>query len=202
MTSHIDLLFFLNLPLAPLTFTGDAFATFSHDPCESRCDTCLGIAGASQEPESIESRDSEGNSPWKFNIAPENSQSQKESSLQPSFFRGYVKLRECKVFLFALYHGKSPSRPTIWDNIFGTFSKHLKPIQVWLLSINLYPHARMGLNILPTLIPSSNIFFNHKLNFPSPQKRYFEGWLPWRESHKHQPLDESLGFLCWDVHGT
>ena len=32
--------------------------------------------------------------PWKFNIAPENRPSQKESSLPPSFFRGYVKLRE------------------------------------------------------------------------------------------------------------
>ena len=34
--------------------------------------------------------------PWKFNIAPENIPSQKESSrvFQPAFFRGYVKLRE------------------------------------------------------------------------------------------------------------
>ena len=35
-------------------------------------------------------------SPWKFNIAPENIPSQKEVVFQPSFFRGYVKLREGK----------------------------------------------------------------------------------------------------------
>ena len=35
----------------------------------------------------------------KFNIAPENLPSQKERIVfQPSFFRGYVKLRECRWF--------------------------------------------------------------------------------------------------------
>ena len=50
LTSHMRC-FLLIFPWRRWTFTGDAFATFSHDPCESRCDTCLGIAGASQEPE-------------------------------------------------------------------------------------------------------------------------------------------------------
>ena len=40
------------------------------------------------------------NTPWKFNIAPENIPAQKERIVfQPSFFRGYVKLREGNHFL-------------------------------------------------------------------------------------------------------
>ena len=34
--------------------------------------------------------------PWKFNIAPENIPSQRKVVFQPSFFRGYVKLRGCR----------------------------------------------------------------------------------------------------------
>ena len=30
----------------------------------------------------------------------------------------------CLRWCFIVYHGKSPSIPTIWDNVFGTFSKH------------------------------------------------------------------------------
>ena len=30
----------------------------------------------------------------------------------------------CFRWCFIVYHGKSPSIPTIWDNVFGTFSKH------------------------------------------------------------------------------
>ena len=36
----------------------------------------------------------QNNTPWKFNIAPENIPSQRRVVFQPSFFRGYVKLRE------------------------------------------------------------------------------------------------------------
>ena len=44
--------------------------------------------------------------PWKFNIAPENIPSQRKVVFQPSFFRGYVKLRGCRalkndVFVFS-----------------------------------------------------------------------------------------------------
>ncbi len=35
----------------------------------------------------------------------------------------------CLRWFFTLYHGKSASRPAIWENMFGTFSKHLKQIQ-------------------------------------------------------------------------
>ena len=72
--------------------------------------------------------------PWKFNIAPENIPSQKKTIVfQPSFFRGYVKLRECNTHCF--HGGWNPreftfpfffeSRPTIrpsWWRVFRTFA--------------------------------------------------------------------------------
>ena len=43
--------------------------------------------------------------PWKFNIAPENIPSQKESSLPTIFFRGYVKLRGVGVLIVQSIEG-------------------------------------------------------------------------------------------------
>ena len=56
--------------------------------------------------------------PWKFNIAPENIPSQRRVVFQPSFFTGYVKLRE-GIYIYTLY--------TIYYQYLNTKSKaHLQ----------------------------------------------------------------------------
>ena len=45
--------------------------------------------------------------PWKFNIAPENTPSQKESNLPTIIFQGYVQLRVCKLGILQSWQWRS-----------------------------------------------------------------------------------------------